>query len=165
MQAEDPARVATVRAGLTPEARGDPCVSQGQRASVEHLAHVQRRERNLTRAHQIEIVVGGLIDLLLVRRKEPCCLHRVAAHQHGGNDGREALGDDAARHPLHERELEQRALAHQVREARPAHLDRLLGLDEADTDAELGVIEGSGLAWLADDAQHLVVVLAAHRHG
>ena len=126
---------------------------------------MQRRRRDLTRPDEEQLAAVDLVDLGPVGGKETGVLHRVLAYQHGRNDRCEALGDDASRHPLHERELEQRAFAHQVREARPAHLDRLLGLDEADADAELGVIEWRRVAWLADDAQHLVVVFAAHRHG
>jgi hypothetical protein len=41
----------------------------------------------------------------------------------------------------------------------------VIRLDEADADAELGVVEWRGVARLADHAKHLVYVLAADRNG
>src|SRR5213078_4320544 len=110
---EDAAGVLSVRAGLAAKARREPGVAQGERVYVDDLAAMQRRQRDLARPDEEQLAAVDLVDLRSVGGKETGLLHRVLAYQHWWDDRREALGDDASRHPLHECELEQRALAHQ----------------------------------------------------
>src|SRR6201999_1707278 len=55
MHAEDPARVLAGGSGLAAEARREARVAEWQRSAVEDLPGVQRRERDLGGADQIQV--------------------------------------------------------------------------------------------------------------
>ena len=56
----------------------------------DDLVAVEAGERHLRRAHQVEVVLGGLVDRGPVGREEPGAVHRLLAHQHRRHDRREA---------------------------------------------------------------------------
>ena len=159
-----PARVLAVGACLAPEARRDAEVAAREAVGGEDLAAVDRRQRHLAGAHEEEVVLLDLVDLVAIGREEPGLLHRLLPHEDGRHDRDEPFADERAGHPLHERELEQHRFAHQVGEAGAAHHDGLLALHPAHRLAERGVVERGWRGRVAHDAQDLTVVLTAVGH-
>jgi hypothetical protein len=104
VHAEDAARVLAGRTRLAAKARREARVAARQ--LLEDLARVQRRERDLGRPHQIEVVVGQVVDLLLGVGQEPGAQQRVLAHQHGRDHRLEPVPAELLEGPAHERELE-----------------------------------------------------------
>jgi hypothetical protein len=51
---------------------------------------VERRERHLGRADEVEVVVGQLVDLVGVRAEEAGALHRLGPHERRRDDRVEA---------------------------------------------------------------------------
>src|SRR5690606_19630627 len=89
-------------------------------------------------------------------------LHGLRAHQHRRDHRREAGLDGLPHRQVEHPELEHRAVAGQVVEARPGGLGPALGVEQAQARAQFEVVPdvlGDGL--LADLAQDDVVVLAA----
>ena len=121
VHAEDAARVLAVRAGLAPEARRVAGVAGRQLVGREHLAAVQRRERDLARADEEQLAVVDVVHLRAVGREEarppPSCARARAS---GVITGTNPCVDDRLHRVVDERELEQRGLAHDVREAAAA---------------------------------------------
>ena len=113
MHAEDPARVFAGGAGLAAEAGREAGVAAGQRLAVEDLARVQRRERDLGGADEVEVVVGQVVDLLLGVRQQAGPEERLLAHEHRRDHRLEALAGELLHRPPHERELEQHEVAAQ----------------------------------------------------
>ena len=116
---------------------------------------MQRRERHLGRARQVELVLGQRVDLLLGVGQEAGAVQRLLAHEHRRDDRLEALAAEQLERPAHERELEQHERALQVGEARARHARAGLHVDQA---AEQLEVVAAGLARLADLAQHLVLL-------
>ena len=126
---------------------------------------MQRRERHLAGADEEQLVRRRRRTPGAVGREEPGLLHRVLAHQHRRDDRREPLADQLARHPLHERELEQHRLAHQVREAGAAHLGTACSLSTQPIASPNAAWSSGGGAGVSPTTRtHLAVVLAAVGH-
>ena len=120
MHAEHPPQVLAVRAGLAPEARRVPGVSDRQLRLVEDLSHVQRGERHLRCADEVELVLVGPVDVHLVGRQEPGAEHRLLAHEHGRDDRCEPPVRERVHRVTHQGELHEDDVAEQIDEARPA---------------------------------------------
>ena len=91
VHAEHAARVLAGGARLAAEVRRVAGVPQRQRVRVEDLAHVHRREPDLGRAGEVELVALDLVDVHLVGRQEAGAVHRLLAHEHRRQHGHEAL--------------------------------------------------------------------------
>ena len=102
---------------------------------------MQRRERHLARPDEEQLAFVDVVHLRAIGREEAGLLHRALAHERGRDHGREAVLDHGAHRVVHERELEQRGLAHDVREPRAARLRGARGVDEPDRLGERGVVE------------------------
>ena len=116
--------------GLAPEAGREARVAQRQVGLGEHLARVQRRQRDLARARQVERVVGQPVDLLLGVGQEARAEQRLLAHEHGRDHGLEPVLAEQLERPAHERELEQHEVALEVGEARARHARARLHVDQ-----------------------------------
>ena len=126
-----------------------------QRQALDDLAGVKRGQGHLAGSHQVEVVVGQVVDLLLGVGKEARPVERLLADEHGRDDGLEAVADELLRGPAHERELEQDHVAAQVGEARARQARAALHVDALAGQLE---VVGAGRACLADLAQDLVLV-------
>ena len=99
VHAEDPARVAArgarPRGGSTARSRRSaaaPC-------AVEDLAGVQRGERDLGRADEVQVVLGQVVDLLLGVGQHARAVQRLLADEHRRDDRLEALARAASPAP------------------------------------------------------------------
>ena len=119
------------------------------------------RQRDLARPEEKELAVVDVIHLSTIGGEESGLLHRALAHQSGRDNRHETVADDRGHRVVDERELEQRALAHDVREPGAARLRGARRVDEAHRLRERGVVERRGRRRLTDDAHDLAVVLAA----
>ena len=77
---------------------------------------MERRERNLGGAGEVQLVALDLVDVDLVGRQEAGAVHRFLTHQHRREDGNESLADEAVEREAVERELQQCHLADAVGE-------------------------------------------------
>ena len=155
VHAEHAARVLAGGAGLAAEVGRVAGVAQRQ--LVEDLAHVQRGERHLRRAGQVEAV--ALVEAVQVRLlggQEAGAVHGLLADEHGRQDELEAARGQPVDREAVERELEQRGVAAAVGEARAGepraalHVDPVVGRAELEVVARREVEAGRG----ADLAQH-----------
>ena len=159
--------VLAVGAGLAPEAGREAGVAQRQGRRVEQLVAVVGDQQDLGGAGQVQVVVGGAEDLLLVGGQEPGPEHRLPPDQHRRDHGHEP----GRRQPFHgeadQGELEQRPRPDQVAEAGPGHLGRPDGVDRAQQLAQLQVVADGEVEVPrgADPAQLDRVLLAAGRDG
>ena len=103
--------------GFPAEAAGVAHVAHGQVGLVEDLVHVQRRQRHLGRAHQVQAVGLDAVDLLHVGGEEAGAVHGFVAHQHRHDHRAEALGGQLLERELHQRELQEDQVALEVGEA------------------------------------------------
>ena len=78
VHAEDAARVLAGGAGLAAEAGREAGVAERQRRRVEDLAGVQRGQRDLRGADQVQVVLGQAVDLLLGVGQEAGAVQRLA---------------------------------------------------------------------------------------
>ena len=101
---------------------------------------MQRRERHLGRAHQVQVVLGGLVDVHRVRRQETGAVHRLLTHEHRGDHRDEALLGQDVHGAADQRELDEREVAEQVDEPRAARAHRALDVEHAERGAQLHVI-------------------------
>ncbi len=125
---------------------------------VEDLPGVQRGERDLARAGQVEVVLGQVVDLLLGVGQEAGPEERLLADEHGRDDRLEAVAAQLVQRPLHERELEQHQVAAQVREARRREPRGALHVDPLAGEIEVVARPARRHRGLADLAQHRVAV-------
>jgi hypothetical protein len=88
---EDPARVAARGARLAAEAGREAGVAARERLRVEDLRGVQRRERHLARAHEVEVVLRQPVDLLLGVGQEARAVQGLLADQHRRDHRLEAV--------------------------------------------------------------------------
>ena len=132
MHAEDAAGVLAGRPGLAAEAAGVAGVAQGQLGLVEDLVHVQRRQRHLGGAHQVEAVRLDPVDLLHVGGEEAGAVHGLVAHQHRHDHRAEALAGQLLQRVLHEGELQEHQVALEVGEAAPRGPGAALHVDEVE---------------------------------
>ena len=116
---------------------------------------MQRGQRHLGGADQVEVVLGQVVDLLLGVGEEAGAEERLLADEHRRDDRREALLAEQRQRPAHERQLEQHEIALEVGEARARHLRGGLHVDQVAGELE---VVATGLACLADLAQHGVLV-------
>ena len=79
---------------------------------------MQRRQRHLARAHEVQVVVGEAVDLLLGVGQEAGAVERLLAHEHGRDHRLEAVAAQHLERPADERQLEQHEVALEVGEAR-----------------------------------------------
>ena len=140
MHAEDAARVLAGGAGLAAEAGREAGVAQRQAIGVEDLFVVQRGERDLGGADQVELIRGQAVDLLLGVGQEAGPEQRALAHQHRRDHRLEAVRAQPLQDPAHERQLEQHEIAFQVGEARAGELRGVVHVDHRTR--ELQVIAG-----------------------
>ena len=124
-------RVLAGRARLAAEVRREGGVAERQLVLLEDLAHVQARERDLGGAGQVEAVALDRVDVVLLGGEEAGSVHRLLAHEHGREDGREAARDEPVEREAVEREREQRGIADHVAESRARHLRRALHVEPA----------------------------------
>ena len=117
---------------------------------------MQPGERDLRGARQVEAVALDRVDVRALGREEAGAEHRLLAHEHGRDHGREAGGVQALDREAVEREREQRGVADQVAEARAGDLRRALHLEAADLGVLARLVE---LRRLADAAQLLGVLV------
>src|SRR5439155_12970680 len=132
------------------------------RLLVEDLARVQRGERHLAGADQVERVVGQAVDLLLGVGQEAGAVHGLLAHENWGNDRLVAVGAQALERPAHERELEHDEVAAQVGEARAGDARARLHVDHRPGQLEVVATGAPGLADLAQDAVALRRLVGGH---
>ena len=118
VHAEDSARVLAGRAGLAAEARREPGIAQRQPLGFDHLAVVQRRQRDLGGADEVQLVLGHVVDLLLGVRQKAGPVQRAFAHEHRRDHRFEAVPAQLLKRPAHERQLEHHEVAFQVGKAR-----------------------------------------------
>ena len=154
MDAEDAAGVLAGRARLAAKAGREAGVADGQRRLLEDVVGVQRGERDLRGADQVEVVVGQRVDLLLGVGEEPGAVQRGLAHQDGRYHGLEPVLPGALERVAHQRELEQHEVALEVGEARARHARRGLHVDARSGELEVVAAAAAGLA---DLPQHRVL--------
>ena len=106
VDAEHPARVLARRAGLAAKARREADVAEREGVRVEDLVAVEAAERDLGRAREVEILAVELVDVGIRRRQPARSVQRLLAHEHGRQDGGEALRDEAVEREPVERERE-----------------------------------------------------------
>ena len=99
-----------------------------------------RRERHLRRAHEVEVVLLEVVDVVGCLAEEPGALHGLRLDERGRDDGGEAPLGGLRHGQLGERELELRADTREEVEARAAHLRAALDVDRAEQRAELEVV-------------------------
>ncbi len=99
VHAEDAARVFAGGAGLAAEAGREAGVAQRQALGVEDLLVVQRGERDLGGAHEVELVLGQAVDLLLGVGQEAGAEQRPLAHEHRRDHRLEAVAAQLLRAP------------------------------------------------------------------
>ena len=91
---------------------------------------MERRERHLGRADQVQVVVGRLVDRRAIGREEPGPVHRLLAHQHRRDDRGEARLLQQVDGERHERELQPHHRPEQVDEARARRAGAALQVDD-----------------------------------
>ena len=97
---------------------------------------MQAGERDLRGAGQVEVVAGERVDVRALGREEAGAGHRLLAHEHGREHGREAVLRQMVERGAVEREREQRGVADRVAEARAGDPRGALHVEAAD----LGVL-------------------------
>ena len=158
-----PCRRSRPRAGSSSRSRRSAAAGSPGRAA----RRCGRDQRDLGGAGQVQVVVGGAEDLLLVGGQEAGPEHRLPPDQHRRDHGHEP----GRRQPVHgeadQGELEQRPRPDQVAEAGPGHLGRPDGVDRAQQLAQLQVVADGEVEVPrgADPAQLDRVLLAAGRDG
>ena len=158
VHAEDPARVLAGRARLAAKAGREARVAARDLARAEDLVHVQGGERDLRGPDQEQLVARDLVDHLALAGEEPGALERLLAHEHGRDDGLEALLGQQPERVADERHLDHHQVAHQVGEAGARGARRALDVDQPVLGAELDVV-----ADLEVEARALADL--AQRHG
>ena len=87
MDAEHPAGVPAGGAGLTPEVRRERRVAERQLLVLEALTHVERGERDLGGARQVEAVALDAVEVRLLGRQEARAVHRLLPDEHRRQHG------------------------------------------------------------------------------
>ena len=151
VHAEDAAGVLARGAGLAAEAGGEAGVAERQLAPSQDLAAVQRRQRHLGGAGEVEVVVGHAVDLLLGVGQESRAVERLLADQHGRHHGHEPVRLQLGHRPADERQLEQDERALEVCEARSGHACARLQIHEPVEQLEVVRALAAGLPDLAQD--------------
>ena len=151
VDAEHPARVLARSAGLAAKARREADVADREVVRVDDLVTVEATERDLGRAREEEILAVELVDIGIRRRQPARPVQRLLPHEHGRQDRREALRDEAVEGEPVERERDERRVADPVAEARARHPRGTLHLEAADLRVLLRVVQRGRLA----DAAHL----------
>ena len=152
VHAEDPARVLARGASLAAEARREAGVAQRQVGGLEDLAGVHRRERDLARPDEVQVVVGQAVDLLLGVGQEAGSVERLLAHEDRGDHRLEAVALDLLERPADERELEHDERAAEVGEARPGETRAALHVDHVAREGEVvAALADPRLSDLAED--------------
>ena len=116
---------------------------------------MQRRQRHLGGADQVEVVLGQAVDLLLGVGQEAGPVQRLLADEHRRDHRLEPLRPELLERVAHERQLEQHEVAAQVGEARARQPRRALHVDPRTRELE---VVAAGLARLADLLEHRVLV-------
>jgi hypothetical protein len=129
VHAEHPARVLARGARLAAEARRVARVVERQRAGVQLLVHVHRRERHLGGAGEVKVVPLDPVDVDLVGGEEARSVHGGFADEDGRQDRREALPRQPVESEPVERELREGRVAEPVSEAGAGHLGASLHVD------------------------------------
>ena len=90
---------------------------------------MQRGERDLAGADEVQVVLGQVVDLLLGVGQEAGAVEGVLAHEHGRDHRLEAVAAQLLQRPADQRELEEDELGAQVGEARARQARRALHVD------------------------------------
>ena len=147
------------------EARAERGVPQRQGAAVENLVGVVRRERDLRRTDQVEVLALNPVDVIGCLAEEPGALHRAGLdqrrHDHLGEPGVAGL----VHGHVDQGQLQLCADAGEEVEAAARDLGAALEVDGAEHPAQLDVVARLEveLRLGADRLDHAVVVLAAGR--
>ena len=165
MHAEDAARVLAVRARLAPEARRVTGVAGRELVWSQDLIAVERGERDLARTGEEQVAVVDVVHLGAVGREEARLFHRAFAHERRRDHGHEVVGDDSLHRVVDECELEQRGLAHDVREATATGFRTAHRVDEPERIGERGVVERWRVGRIPDDCKLVAFVLTAVGNG
>ncbi len=112
---------------------------------------MDRRQRDLGGADQVQVVLGHAVDLLLGVGQEAGAEQRLLAHEHGREHRLEAVAGQHLHRPAHERELEHHERPAQVDEARSRQLRARLHVHQAVEQVEVVAAGAPGLAPLAHD--------------
>ena len=131
-------------------------------SAVEHLAHVQPRERDLRRAGEIELVALDRVDVRAVGREEPGAVHRLLADEHRRQHRQMSVPDRRVEREAVDREREQRRVAEHVAEARAGEPRGPLHVEAADLGVLLHLGELRRLA-PAPDLDRIVLRVAVGR--
>ncbi len=101
---------------------------------------MERGERHLRRADEIEAVLRHLVEVALLRREEAGAVHRLLAHEHRRQHRHVPLRHDPRERPPVERDLEQRDVADAIDEPRARHARGALDVDPAVRRREIEVV-------------------------
>ncbi len=112
---------------------------------------MQRRQRDLRGADQVQVVVGQPVDLLLGVGQEAGSVQRALADQHRRDDRLEPLAPQLLERESDERELEHHQVAAQVREPRPGQPRPALHVDPVAGELEVVLAGGAGFPDLVQD--------------
>ena len=156
VHAEHAARVAARRARLAAEARRERAVADRQ--LLEDLAHMHRDQRHLGRPDEVEPVLGDRVVVVLLGREEPGAVHRLLAHEHRRQDGREPALRQAVEREAVERQREPSRVADDEPEARARDLGAALHVVARKLEVLRRVLRRLRLAPLLDDDRVLVAV-------
>ena len=106
---------------------------------------MQRRQRDLRRAGEVQVVVGQAVDLLLGVGKQAGPVQGLLADQHRWDHRLKALGAQLFEREVDERELEHHEIALQVCESGPRRAGRGLHVDPRAGQLEVVAAGGPGL--------------------
>ena len=123
-------------------------------------------ERHLRGADEVHVVGLDAVDVLRGLAEEAGALHRARQHEARRDHRGEAVLDGLLHREVEQRELEQRAVALEVEEARARHLGAALDVDGTEQLAELEMVArlealGGEVARRADLLEDGEVLLAA----
>ena len=110
-----PRRILARRASLAPKARGLGHVAAWQ--FIEDLCRMERRERNLRRAGEVEVLALDSVDVDRLGWKEPGTVHRLVPHEYRWQHRYVPTFDGTLERVAIERQFQQGKVSDTVREA------------------------------------------------
>ena len=112
---------------------------------------MERSQRHLGGADQVQVVVGEAVDLLLGVGQEAGSVQRALADEHRRHHGLESLAAEPLEREPDERELEHHEVPEQVGEPRPRQPRPALHVDPVAGELEVVPAGGAGLPDLVQD--------------